>query len=147
MTRATKGKAAMCGLSETPCAERSGHPLLKALLLNGAVDDAQVMPTGDLEQGITERQPVGDGKSAEEPAWVGQLIGVDFKIIGARRWKRGLNDFLQIPLQSHPLFFRHEERAKHEDRLGGIRQTRAGISGFVKVDEVHGLIVRVDAVT
>ena len=83
-----------------------------------------------------------DGKLPEKAARVDDLVGVDFKILRARRGKEFLNGGLQVSFQRKPLFVGHQQGGQDEDGLLSFLQIVAGISRLVEVDEMHGLGVR-----
>jgi hypothetical protein len=79
-----------------------------------------------------------NGKAAKVTTGIGQLVRVNFKILRSWGWEELLDGGLKVGFQWHPTFFGNQQGRQDKDRLGGVGQARAGITGFIKVNEVHG---------
>ena len=71
------------------------------------------------------------------PVPLPQIAGVDFEGRGAGRRQVLVEGSFEVGFDGLPGRLRNDQRAEDEHRLLGVGQIRPGISGLIKIDQMH----------
>ena len=113
-------------------------PFKESLLGDCAIDKFEGVFLGEAKPFVAEGEAVGDGKLFEVAvAGIADFGGVNLEVFRARGGERLFDGGLQIFFQRQPHGFGDNQRAQDENRLDGIPQVRAGLAGFIQINQVH----------
>ena len=123
-------------------AEVAMTPFQEAFLGDRTIDELQVVFLGEAKPFITEGEALSDGVLLEVAIpGVADFSGMNLKIGRARQLEAFINSGLEVFFQCQPDGFRNYQSTQDENRLDGIPQVRAGLAGFIEVNQVHGQLL------
>ena len=118
-------------------AEGRLHPTLVPGFGDGAVNKAQAMIRGHLQPLVANRDAFDDRHPFEVSGALPQIAGVNFERRGARRGQVLVEGPFEVGFDGLPGILGNDQCAQNEHRLLGVGKIRPGVSGLIKIDQMH----------